>query len=135
VVEEAKAHVSKRYFETRQFHYVPGSDTADPWIFAGDGVPPNGAELLGSGDVFPADPQEGDYFLRTDYKPQTLFQFENTRWTMREVNHRTSEWSAANRLLADFLDNTNKTRLDDDTLIDEKVALSKAVKYRPDADF
>jgi hypothetical protein len=135
VVEEAVQSVSRRYFETRQFYYVPGSETGDPWVFAGDGNPPNGAALLGSGDVFPTEREEGDYFLRTDYTPVTLFQYENNRWTRREVDHRTSHWSAANRVLESFFNNTNETTLDDGSTISERAALSKVLKYRPEADF
>jgi hypothetical protein len=135
VIEEAVENVSRRYFETRQFYYVPGSDTSDPWIFAGDGVPPNGAELLGSGDVFPARPSQGDYYLRTDYQPATLYQFENGKWLGVEIDHRTSHWSAANRVLESFFNNTATMTLDDGTVISQKVSLSKAIKYKPEADF
>ena len=135
VVAKAVESVSRRYFETRHFYYVPGDETSSPWIFAGDGVPPNGAALLGSGISFPQGAAEGAYYLRTDYKPATLFQLEGGKWLWREVNHRTTTWSAANSLLEDFINNNGKMKLDDGSLIEEKVSLSKAVKYRPEADF
>lgn len=135
IVDLAVQEVSRRYFETRQFYYVPGSDTSDPWVFAGDGNPPNGATLLGSGDSFPKTPVEGDYYLRTDYKPATLYQFTAGRWAGVEVDHRTSHWSAANRVIESFFNNKETTTLDDGTTISQKIALSKAVRYKPDADF
>lgn len=135
IIDLAVEDVAKRYFETRQFYYVPGSDTSDPWVFAGDGIPPNGAVSLGSGDVFPSNPAQDAYFLRLDYKPSVLFQFNSGRWERREYDHRTSHWSAANRVLEDFWNNANETVLDDGSTIAEKVALSKVLKYRPDADF
>ena len=135
VLDLAVADVSRRYFETRQFYYVPGAEDAYPWIFAGDGNPPNGAALLGSGTVFPSGPADGAYYLRTDYKPSVLFQFSDGLWQRREYDHRTSHWSAANRVLEDFWNNASTTRLDDGTTIAEKVSLSKVVKYKPDADF
>ncbi len=101
-------------------------------MFAGDGHPPNGAELVGSGTRFPAAPREGDYFLRTDYSPHHLFRREGTRWKVQEIAYR-EEWMAAHRLLIDFI-NESRTRTDaDGTVAPVRTDLSKAVK--PKADF
>lgn len=134
VVEEAKKSVLRRNFETQQFWVVPGDETGDqaPWIFAGDGIPPNGADLLGSGQSFPADPEEGDYYLRTDYDPPTLFRKKGPSWKMQEVNYRHQEWNAAHRLLVDFLNNSNITDFKNIAPEPEKQALSKAVKIKSD---
>ncbi len=135
IFELAKESVSKRYFETRQFYYVPGEASAYPWIFAGDGIPPNGAFLLGSGDSFPKEAEPDSYYLRLDYKPSVLFQFTDNIWQRREIDHRTAQWTAASSLMLDFFNNSEMTTLDDGRLIDQKTALSKVLKYRPDADF
>lgn len=135
VFELAKADVSRRYFETRQFYYVLDSDNYAPWIFTGDGDPPNGAYLLGSGSSFPQQVEPDSYFLRTDYKPSVLFQFSDGVWVRKEYDHRTTHWAAANRLLEDFWNNNEETTLDDGQIINQRVPLSQVLKYRPDADF
>jgi hypothetical protein len=135
VLEEAKKHLFARNFETQQFYFIPGEETGDqlPWIWAGDGIPPNGAELLGAGHAFPENAQEGDYFLRTTYTPAQLFRKVGSAWRLQEVDYRMGKWSAAHRLLDEFLNNTNETKLDDGTVMDERISLSKAV--RPPTDF
>lgn len=135
VVEEAKEAVKARYFETRQFYYVPGDDMSDPWVFTGDGIPPNGAELLGSGNSFPALPEEGAYYLRTDYMPSVLFKFTNGVWQRQEYDHRSSHWCAANRLLESFWNNSSSITLENGTVMKQKISKSKVAKYAPDADF
>ena len=47
-----------------------------------DGAPPNGASIVGSGTYHSqlAGTNEGDYFLRTDFVPNRLFQKEGARW-------------------------------------------------------
>lgn len=135
VVEAAKANFVNRNFETRQFWIKPGTETGDqnPWIFAGDGHPPNGAELLDSGTSFPDNAQTGEYYLRTDYSPSTLFRKVQGGWQIQEINYREQEWNAAHRLLVDFLNNDKVTTFKDGEQQAEKQALSKAVK--PKADF
>lgn len=135
VVEEAKVHVAARNFETRQLYVVPGEERgmAFPWVFAGDGDPPNGAVPTGSGNVFPDEPQVGDYYLRTDYEPAVLFVREAKRWVRIELDYRKQDWSMAHRLLESFINNNAIVKHDDGTIATEKQALSKAVK--PKADF
>lgn len=133
VVEQAKADVPARYFETRQFYMVTPETKQDlPWVFAGDGVPPNGAVLLGSGQRFPDSPQQGDYYLRTDYHPATLFMFDSGAWRMQEWDMRQSDWSAAHQLLLAFINDSSTQTFDDGSSAQTKVNLSKAVKPRAD---
>ncbi len=135
IIDEAVKHVFARNFDTRQFYMVPneGSANENPWIFAGDGVPPNGALLLGSGDFYPDEAPDGTYFLRTDYSPHALFKKVGSAWRMQELDYRRGRWSAAHRLLEDFINNTDVTRLDDGSTFKAKQALSKT--FKPDADF
>lgn len=135
VIEEAKEHVSKRNFETRQFYVVPGDETSKqyPWIFAGDGEPPNGAVVSGNGSVFPDPATEGEYYVRTDYEPPVLFQRKGSKWIRLEINYRHQDWSMAHRLIETFVNNKNTVTHDDGTVRPEKQALSKAVT--PKADF
>lgn len=135
VVAEAKANVPKRYFETQQYWMVlPEVDSKDfAWVYAGDGIPPNGAVPIMTGKTWPLAPQSGDYVLRTDYKPATLFQWNNGKWQMQEQNFRGNDWTAAHRLLLEFINDDAISKLQDGTTIPTKQALSQAI--RPRADF
>lgn len=135
VVNEAKAHVPKRYFETRQFWMVTPEASGHgsyPWVFAGDGIPPNGAIPLGAGHRFPEAAVQNDYYLRTDYKPATLFMYDAGAWRMQEQDIRQQDWTAAHGLLLSFLQETGTSIFDDRTSSPTRVALSKAVKPRAD---
>jgi hypothetical protein len=134
IIEEARASVFRRNFETRHFYVIPGQETEGqyPWVYAGDGIPPNGALLLGSGKAWPETSAEGDYFLRLDYEPPTLFRKISGVWTFQEQDFRGIEWTAAHRILQTFLNNNTKTTLKDGTVFDEKTPLYKAVKPRAD---
>lgn len=139
IVAEAKANVSARNFETRQFYVVPSDDlsTQFPWVFAGDGIPPNGAVAVGAGNSFPLDASEGDHYLRTDYEPHNLFRKIGPKWTRIEMDYRKGDWSMAHRLLQSFINNKAKTTLpavgnQPAKVIDEKQALSKAIKPKSD---
>lgn len=135
VVDQAKAHVKKRYFETQQFWMVTPEASGHgsyPWVFCGDGIPPNGAVLLGSGSRFPQSPLQGDYYLRTDYKPATLFMWDAGAWRMQEQDIRGRDWMAAHRLLESFIQETGTTTFEDGTTSPTRVYLSQAVKPRAD---
>jgi len=101
---------------------------------SGDGIPPNGLALAGSGDTFPDTLTEGDYYLRTDFDRPVLFQKRGPKYYKIEVDQRKLPWTAANQLLDTFIDNETTTVNDDGTVQDEKVALSKAVRARPRQD-
>jgi hypothetical protein len=55
----------------------------------GDGVAPNGLST-GAGVSFPANPTEGEYFLRLDYLPNRLFRYSGRHWTRVEDSVRTN---------------------------------------------
>ena len=134
VVDQAKADVGGRYFETQQFWMIvpeAGSDSY-PWVFAGDGIPPNGAIPLGTGTRFPDAPLQNDYYLRTDYHPATLFMYDRGAWRMQEQDIRQKDWTAANNLLRSFINESGTSVFEDGTSAPTRVALSKAVKPRAD---
>jgi hypothetical protein len=134
ILEEANAEVDKRYFETRQYWFHPDELGRDyQWVFAEDALPPDGlpnGKPLASGSNFINNPVEGDWFLRTDYTPEVLFRFENNRWMVKEHNMR-KQWEASGRILTTFLNNTNQTLYQNETII-QKQALSKVLKPRAD---
>jgi len=135
VDDQAREHVKKRYFETQQFWMVipegaPGG--SNPWVFAGDAIPPNGAIPLGSGNRFPQNPQEGDYYVRTDYAPRTLFMFDKGAWREQEQDIRGAEWTAVHNLMLGFIQESGQSTFNDGTTAPTRVALSKAVNPRAD---
>jgi hypothetical protein len=137
LTEQARSDVDRRNFETAHFYVVPGEEDGKmyPWIFAGDGQPPNGAELSGSGTSFP-DPNietinEGDWFLHTGYEPAVLYRRENNTWKRKEVDWR-KKWVAAHRILASYINNNTINDINGEK-ISEKQALSKV--GLPKADF
>lgn len=51
------------------------------------GIPPNGAKY-GAGIEFPSNPVKGQFYLRIDYLPNTLFRFDGAIWVKFEDNVR-----------------------------------------------
>ena len=101
-----------------------------PWK-TGDGKPPNGLPLYGSGDTFPETMPVGEYFLRTDFDRPVLFQRQTAcKFARIEVDLRKLPWTAANRLLDSFVDNDKIVTHDDGEEKAEKQALSKIVRAR-----
>jgi hypothetical protein len=75
----------------------------------GDGYAPNGL-VTGAGLAFPANPAQGDYFLRLDYLPNRLFRFNGSRWTKIEDSVRTNLTPGATdnqTQRAGYVNNTN----------------------------
>ncbi len=132
VVEAAEVAVPERNVETRHFYVIPGDEfgTQFPWIFAGDGTPPNNAKRADAGTTFPTAPVELDFFLRTDYEPSQLFQFVNLRWTFIEIDYRKT-YNKANRILETHINNET-TFTEESNIIPEKQPISKAIKPRSD---
>ena len=99
--------------------------------FPGDGSPPNGISIVGSGDAMPLDANDGEYYLRTDFTPNRLFKKQGSRWIkISDDNKRV--WSAANKILTSFINNDNITTNTDGTTQAEKTNMSKAVKPKAD---
>ncbi len=143
ILKAAEEKVDRRNFDSMQrFYVVPVNEDGEHdiygkqfgWIFASSDEPPNGGELAGDGAVFPEEAEEGDWFLRTDMKPEVLFRREKYSWRRTAVNYRQS-WSAAHRVLSTFTNNDATTTFDDGTTMAEKQPLSKAVTRpkKPDA--
>ena len=98
---------------------------------AGDGTPPNGAVIVGSGTSFPMDANNGDYFLRTDFTPNRLFVKNLSVWS-NVSTAKTAAWSAANKILTSFVNNDDQRINTDGTTGAVKTNLSKAVKPKAD---
>ena len=146
IIAEAEARVKFRFVQTEHFYVLDGKDTGldYPWIYAGDGIPPNGAKLTGKGKTLPSNPTEDEYFLliRDDYTDPLLYKFENQRWVPKEVDYR-RKWESASRILHSFINNNNVTTINGFSQ-PERQGLSKAllpratlgddIVYDPDTD-
>lgn len=98
----------------------------------GDSDTPNAAPY-GFGISFPRNPVQGDYFLRTDYMPNRMFFYDGNRWIKYQDDIRMTLSNTNDRQThrTSFINN-NKTNMIDGNLVEERQALSKAL--RPKAD-
>lgn len=112
---------------------IPFSSNKYPILLNyGDGIPPNGAQLVGTGTFFPEAPNDGDWFLRTDYQPNVLFRRDKNIWRREEVDYR-SKWSAAHDALRNLINRREKMRYQETSqVIDQRVSLSKVLKPKSD---
>ena len=100
----------------------------------GEGVGLNGAPF-GVGAFFPADldPQDGDYFLRTDFQPNRLFRYDGRRWVKVEDNVRMTMTNSVERQTqkGTFINNTRVDVICGEE-IPERQSLSTALRPRAD---
>jgi len=102
VIEQAEADAPKsgydvgHYYQLRldpnetgatvEVEQVDGDYTSAPpagkgyqGYMLGENATPNGSQF-GHGIQFPAEPNKYDYFLRTDFRPKRMFQFDGNKW-------------------------------------------------------
>ena len=130
IIEEAYANVrfDPKWFDDAHL-YLDCDDVTGLWYmypWTGDGIPPDGYPLLGQGDEFPFDAQNNDFYLRTDYTPDRLFQKYDDIWKRVEDDWR-KVWTAYNKVLDGFIDNKDTTTMNDGTVRSTKKAVSKLV--------
>ena len=118
VISAAAAEkVKKRSFFIRHLYMRPSNkaikDGLINWVLDDDCVPPNwSGDFIPSGVTFPASPINGDYFIRTDYEPETLFSRQDGCWRIVQNLWRV-EWVPAGRILDSYLRNSNITVIND----------------------
>jgi len=141
VVAQAEADAPKSGYETRQFWSLAVDSNGKPVLettespnlasdtnlnagdvdgvpvrsgysgyLVGDGYPVNGYQF-GHGIQFPAAPATNDFFLRTDFLPNRLYRFDNTRWVMVEdaVRMNMTNNDTRSTLKTGFINNTTYT--------------------------
>ncbi len=93
---------------------------------------PEGLQIVGQGITFPAAGiNDGEYFLRTDFNPNRVFQKSGSKWI--KVSDRPRQpWAAANKVLTTFINNTANTTNTDGTVTTERTNMSKVVKPKTD---
>jgi len=97
------------------------------------GVEGNNGSPYGMGISFPTVPEDGDYFLRTDFSPKRLFRYDGNRWIKLQDGVRVdlSNTDTRNTQKTTFINNTNTSQIGGET-VKEKQSLSKVL--RPKAD-
>tara|TARA_B100002019_G_C21264237_1_gene598505 strand:+ start:1539 stop:2699 length:1161 start_codon:yes stop_codon:yes gene_type:complete len=97
------------------------------------GVEGNNGAPYGMGISFPTVPEDGDYFLRTDFSPKRLFRYDGNRWIKLQDGVRVdlTNTDTRNTQKTTFINNTNQSQIGGET-VKEKQSLSKAL--RPKAD-
>lgn len=88
-------------------------------------------ETLNSGLSFPLNPHQGDFFLRTDYKPAALFAYRGTRWQRITTQNGPVNLQDAVLNGAGFINNNSVTVVGNQE-IPERQALSQIVKPKTD---
>jgi hypothetical protein len=124
--------------------------TPDKNVYVGymtdDAIPPNGAPYT-FGITFPNGPVIGQFHLRNDFFPNRLFRYNGTRWIKFEDNVRMTLDNFGNENVAStgnypgkdvrltkkgtFINNNNTSTIAGN-VIQEKQALSKALKPKAD---
>lgn len=93
---------------------------------------PDFITLAGQGSTFPLTGiNDGDYFMRTDFTPQRLFQKSGTKW-IKITDHPKQTWSTANKTLTTFINNTGNTTNTDGTVTSVRTNMSKVIKPKTD---
>ena len=99
----------------------------------GDGIAPNGI-TTGAGVSFPANPKEGEYFLRLDYLPNRLFRYSGRHWAKVEDRVRTNLTPGTDNKTQRmaYVNNTNTYTDADGTTHNERQPLSRVLTPKAD---
>jgi hypothetical protein len=89
-------------------------------------------ETITTGDVFPTAPNQGDYFIRADFKPRRLFEYHGTKWVRKYDNITEKTWSDNTFNASTFINNLD-TNNDPVSEYDSRQSISDAIL--PQADF
>jgi hypothetical protein len=83
--EMAREVAPSGIFNTDQLYFNPKNKEKRPDFWTDDGKPPDGITAQ-SGKEFPIYPKEYDYFIRTDFYPNRMFQFYHGHWHIKEID-------------------------------------------------
>lgn len=84
--------------------------------YDGQITPPNDLDLdqIPRDTTFPMDAEDGDYVIRTDYKPNQLFQYVEGVW--RIVQMKDKKWYGPHEYTESFVQNDNESCIDGETV-------------------
>lgn len=103
-----------------------------PGYLVGDVNAPNGLRVT-SLTYFPESAKEGEYVLRTDYLPNTLYRYDGRRWTMvHDVQRTFLTGNLNNTLIGTYVNNTATTRTNSGEIINQRQALRDLLSPRSD---
>ena len=111
---------------------TPTNSNAYSGYLVGDGVAPNG-HTVSMGTSFPSNAVEGEFFLRLDFMPNRLFRYSRNRWQKMEDDVRSNPTPGkGTSLKSSFINNTATTTTDDNKIVSQRQALSKALEIKED---
>jgi hypothetical protein len=88
-------------------------------------------DTLSTGDQFPTAPNDGDYFVRNDFKPNRLFVYRGSRWNRLYDNVTDVTWSDKTYNASSYINN-NSTTVVDNKEFNERQPLSNVIKPKSD---
>ena len=88
-------------------------------------------KLYNKVDQFPANPKEGEYFIRTDFTPNRLFVRRGSKWHRLYDNVTEQTWSDRTYNASSFINNKATTIIDDQEF-PERQPLSQVIKPKSD---
>jgi len=90
-------------------------------------------ETVQTGAVFPTTPRSGDFFIRTDFQPNRLFVYRDTKWIRLYDNIDDRTWSDRTFNASTFVNNV-KTDAAKGQEYEQRQSITDAILPRPDYD-
>jgi hypothetical protein len=87
--------------------------------------------VIASGHTFPATPNVGDFFIRSDFTPNRMFIRQDSKWIRIYDNVENEIWSDRTFNAATFINN-DKTHASKDHEFDERISITDVLKPKPD---
>ena len=91
----------------------------------------NHGETIASGSAFPADANEGEYFIRTDFSPNRMFIRRGSKWNRSYDNVTDKTWVDRTYNASDYITEDAKSMVNDEEF-NRKQAISDVILPRPD---
>lgn len=92
----------------------------------------NYGEALDNGESFPSSPQEGQFFLRTDFVPNRLFVRRGSKWERRYDNIDTDTWQTRTYNASTFIHGPEQTTVVGNEEFVTRQPISDVIKPKPD---
>jgi len=90
-------------------------------------------EPITTGDAFPSSPNQGDFFIRTDFQPNRLFVYRDTKWVRLYDNIDERTWSDRTFNASTFVNN-EKESVAKGKEYNQRQSIKDAILPRPDFD-
>lgn len=90
-------------------------------------------EPIATGDAFPSSPNQGDFFIRTDFQPHRLFVRRDTKWLRLYDNIDDRTWSDRTFNASTFVNNVEED-VGGNQIYDSRQAITDAILPRDDYD-